>query len=218
MFTPTSRGQRGGSATRGGGRATPFQPTRGRGSFRGGSATPTTTPRGRGRGRGAPANTSPSVGGDGLLQKLRAGTVNRGAEDATTTPGGGTRVPKLTARPMVARQAHHAKKYQAGRGATAGNRGAFTPNNARARGGRGRGRGFVSQNFIEAKAPSSTTTPSRTSSPAPNNQRDFMNAAIDRFTVVCLLLPRRLADQWRNFLDHTGIFFSSDTRVFSFHI
>lgn len=108
MLTPTSRGQRGGSATRGGGRATPFQPIRGRGSSRGVGATPP-TPRGRGRGRGAPANTSPSVGGDGLLQKLRAGTVKRGGEDATITPGGGTTIPRRSATHNHKRQAHFTK-------------------------------------------------------------------------------------------------------------
>lgn len=90
MSTPTNRGQRGGSATRGGGRATPFQPTRGRGTFRGG-ATPNTTPRGRGRGRGGAALSSASGGGDGLLQRLRAGTTQRGPTDGTVTSGGGMR-------------------------------------------------------------------------------------------------------------------------------
>lgn len=90
MSTPTNRGQRGGSATRGGGRATPFQPTRGRGNFRGG-ATPNTTPRGRGRGRGGAALGPASVGGDGLLQQLRAGTMQRGPAGGTVTPGGGMR-------------------------------------------------------------------------------------------------------------------------------
>lgn len=87
MSTPTARGQRGGSATRGGGRATPFQPTRGRGNSRGG-ATPTAAPRGRGRGRAGVVTSS----GDGLLQRLRAGTMQRGGStESTITSGGGTR-------------------------------------------------------------------------------------------------------------------------------
>ncbi|KEF60597.1 uncharacterized protein A1O9_02158 [Exophiala aquamarina CBS 119918] len=87
------------------------------------------------------------------------------------------------ARRTITRDGQTLLNNRTGRGTPASYRATFTPGNTRAR-GRGRGRGFASQNFNESKAPTPSTTPSRTSSPAPGNQRDFMNAAIDRFTVL----------------------------------
>lgn len=81
-----------------------------------------------------------------------------------------------------------------GRGSNATHGASFPPTTTRAR-GRGRGRGFVSQAFNETKTPPSATH-SRTSSPAPSNQRDFMNAAIDRFTVVRSSSPSALLTMW----------------------
>ncbi|OAL26797.1 hypothetical protein AYO20_09939 [Fonsecaea nubica] len=81
---PSTRGQRGGSSTRGG-RGTPSQSTRGRGSTRG-----STTVRGRGRGAGGGTVTSATnTNGAGLLQRLRAGTVKRGDENAPSGAGRG---------------------------------------------------------------------------------------------------------------------------------
>ncbi|KIX96874.1 uncharacterized protein Z520_07594 [Fonsecaea multimorphosa CBS 102226] len=83
---PSTRGQRGGSSTRGG-RGTPLQTIRGRGSTRG-----STTVRGRGRGAGAGAGTNAgasNTNGEGLLQRLRAGTVKRGEGNGPSVSGRG---------------------------------------------------------------------------------------------------------------------------------
>ncbi|KIW20694.1 hypothetical protein PV08_01271 [Exophiala spinifera] len=147
MSAPSTRGQRGGSSTRGN-RVSQSFPPRGRGSTRG---TPKPLQAGRGRGRGAAAANASSNGGDGLLQRLRAGTVKRGSDNGGTTP---TR----------------------GRGAST-----TTPSSTTSIRGRGRGRGFLSQTFNTPKSPASTPPVSRTASPAPTNHRDFMNTAYTRF-------------------------------------
>jgi len=85
MSAPSTRGQRGGSSTRGG-RATPFSTNRGRGSTRGSSKSVAPA---RGRGRGGSATNATVSRGGGLLQQLRAGTVKRGSENGTTTFGRG---------------------------------------------------------------------------------------------------------------------------------
>ncbi|KIV77338.1 hypothetical protein PV11_09141 [Exophiala sideris] len=82
MSAPSTRGQRGGSSTRGG-RANIQSAPRGRGSTRGAS------PSGRGRGRGSATVNVASNSGEGLLQQLRAGTVKRGSENGTTAAGRG---------------------------------------------------------------------------------------------------------------------------------
>ncbi len=82
MSAPSIRGQRGGNSTRVG-RATQSIPPRGRGGPRG---QPKSAPAGRGRGRGGPSATASATSGDGLLQRLRAGTVKRGSDNGTTTP------------------------------------------------------------------------------------------------------------------------------------
>ncbi|KAJ9494718.1 actin cytoskeleton and mitosis protein [Exophiala xenobiotica] len=146
MSAPSIRGQRGGSSTRGG-RATQSIPPRGRGGSRG---QPKPASAGRGRGRGGSSVNASATSGDGLLQRLRAGTVKRGSDNGTTTPtrgrGGSSSAP-------------------------------FTPNV----GGRGRGRGFLSQTFNTPRSQDSTPSGSRTSSPAPTNHRDFMNTAYARY-------------------------------------
>ncbi|KAJ9633901.1 actin cytoskeleton and mitosis protein [Knufia peltigerae] len=82
MSAPSTRGQRGGSSTRGGRGSQSFTP-RGRGSTRG---QPKPLQAGRGRGRGAASANTSSNSGDGLLQRLRAGTVKRGSDNGGTTP------------------------------------------------------------------------------------------------------------------------------------
>ncbi len=82
MSAPSIRGQRGGNSTRVG-RATQSIPPRGRGGPRG---QPKSAPAGRGRGRGGPSANASAASGDGLLQRLRAGTVKRGSDNGTTTP------------------------------------------------------------------------------------------------------------------------------------
>src|ERR1700712_224130 len=89
-----TRGQRGGSSTRGG-RGVSNQASQGRGNARG-----TTNSRGTSRGRARGASTPSASGntragragspsGEGLLHKLREGTVKRGADTRTSTPGRG---------------------------------------------------------------------------------------------------------------------------------
>ncbi len=85
MSVPSSRGQRGGSSTRGG-RATPYASPRGRGNTR---ASSKSAPASRGRARGGSNSNATVSTGDGILQKLRAGYVKRGSENGTTTSGRG---------------------------------------------------------------------------------------------------------------------------------
>lgn len=181
MSTQTApRGQRGGSASRAG-RATQFQATRGRAGSRG----LTTPARARGRGRGGVAQNgagdahanNPAAGPAGLLQKLRQGTAQRSPADVATPATRGREAPMAFANSNLAITA----KSIPGRAAPT-SRGPSTPN-TRAR-GRGRGRGNITQVFNDPK-PQSSPAPSRTSSPAPTNYRDLMNAAESSFKTVC---------------------------------
>ncbi|KIX09959.1 uncharacterized protein Z518_01040 [Rhinocladiella mackenziei CBS 650.93] len=153
MSAPSTRGQRGGSGAARGARAAPFTATRSRDSNQG--STKSVSPA-RGRGRGRAGATAASTSGDGLLQKLRAGTVKRGSDNTTSSSS-------------------------SGRGRSASTTAPFTPN-SRGR-GRGRGRGHLSQTFITPKSPAPTPEPRR-SSPTPSNHRDFMNNAFAKFQVL----------------------------------
>ncbi|OAP61197.1 hypothetical protein AYL99_03398 [Fonsecaea erecta] len=144
---PSTRGQRGGTSTRGG-RGTPSQSTRGRGSTRGSVNT-------RGRGSGAGANVGASnTNGEGLLQRLRAGTVKRGDDNGSSVRG-------------------------RGRGGGIGN---TTPSVNGSR-GRGRGSTHLSQTFSTPKSQASKPG-SRAASPAPTSHRDFMNMAYNKFQTL----------------------------------
>lgn len=69
MSAPPARGRRGSTVPRG--RGATFSTSRGRGS-----SNLNTTSRGKGRGRGGGVNTT-SNQGEGLLQKLRSGALQR---------------------------------------------------------------------------------------------------------------------------------------------
>ena len=85
MSASTPRVQRGGGASRGTRGPTPTARSS-RGSFRGAITSPA---RGRGRGRGASNSSGTAQTGEGLLQKLRSGTVQRGSEDGNASVGRG---------------------------------------------------------------------------------------------------------------------------------
>ncbi|KAI1612236.1 SAC3/GANP/Nin1/mts3/eIF-3 p25 family-domain-containing protein [Exophiala viscosa] len=80
MSAPSTRGQRGGSSTKGG-RDNKSSASRDRRSTRGASSS------GRGKGKGAATANLSSNSGDGVLQKIRAETVKKGSENGTTAPG-----------------------------------------------------------------------------------------------------------------------------------
>ena len=153
-FAP--RGQRGGSNVRGSrGSATPSQ------SFRGSARGSATSPaRGRGRGRGG----APSSGGEGLLQKLRTGTVTRGSDNGATPGGRGES--------QVETRENNSLTSNTGRGNTRASA-SFTP----------RGRGNLTKTFNNP-SPASSPPQSRAASPAPSSLRDFMDNANTRFQSV----------------------------------
>ncbi len=150
MSAPTARGQRGGS------------------SFRGlrGSAHATQSFRGSARGSTTNAARARRRGGEGLLQKLREGTVPKGADHGATQGGRG--LYKLD----IHRDGN--LTTTSGRGATRAST-TSTP----------RGRGHLTKTFNAQPRPSSAPQ-SRSASPAPSSIRDFMNDATTRFQSVSL--------------------------------
>ena len=160
MSASTPRSQRGGSNVRGArGSAMAAQPTRG--STRG----TTTSARGRGRGRGTSSSPATTASGEGLLQKLRTGTVQRGSGDGMTLGGRGQRI--------TSHEENGRLTTSEGRGTP---RGSTTSTH--------RGRDHLSKTF-NTPARSSSAPQSRSSSPAPpSSVRDFMNDVTARFQSV----------------------------------
>jgi hypothetical protein len=163
MSAPTRRGQRGGSTFRGARGSTPTaQPTRG--STRGSSAM---SNREMGRGSGASIAGGSSAKGDGLLQKLRSGTVQRGSDSGA--PGGRGWF-------NTGGQSKKSLTLGSGRGATR----ASTSSTSSTPGGRGH-----NSNISTTAARPNSAPQSRSASPAPASSfRDSKDDVNARFQFV----------------------------------
>lgn len=162
MSASSPRGPRGGSAFRGAPRGAASTARSTRGSTRG---TLTTAAQGRGRGRGVSTSTGAGADGEGLLQKLRTGTVHRGSDHGPTANGRG--------QSNSAGQKMGLLTIAQGR-----ERATATPSSTV------RGRGHLTKTF-NSPARSASAPGSRSSSPALSSSvRDFMDNMTIRFQSV----------------------------------
>ena len=168
MSASTPRGQRGGSPFRGA-RGAMTSAGAGRGSAPGSRSS---FARGRGRGR---AGAAASASGQGLLQQLRSGTLQRNPQSDATQAGRGEVVQTAINRPT--------SEWWLTSSTGRGERPATPPS------ARGRGRGFISKTFI-VQSQSSSAPVSRTSSPAPAFSMNDTNARFQ--SVSAHLSPCRL--------------------------